>query len=365
MLVLVTLPKVVVNPLWGRMSDRRGRRPVFTVLMGGSMAGSALWALSPTLGALVGSGLVWLAVSRAVVGVFSAQATLAYAVASDSTLPERRASAMGMLGAAFGLGMIVGIPLGSFVGQYSLPSVGWLCMSFELVALLVVAMVLRETHRPTGAEFTPAARDLLRLVRLPVVVNLLVVTVLVTLGLSVMMPTFPKLTADWYGFEVMTTGWVMTVWGIVGVAVQGGSIRPVVGRIGEKATTAIGSIVLAGGFIWLALHPGVGGLWAATVVIAAGAGLMIPSLTGLLSRQVGSADQGGIHGLSQSATALGRAIGYFTGGVLYAAISPGTPYLVGAAAILAGLLPLAMLSQRLPRRDPGAPANVSDAVDPR
>jgi MFS family permease len=341
--MLVAAPKVVMNPLWGRLSDRRGRRPTLAILTCGAIAGSTLWALAPTLGEMIGGPLIWLAISRLVYGVFSAQAALAYAVASDTSPPEKRAAAMGVLGATFGFGITVGFPLGGIIGSHSPAAVGWLCAGSEFIALTVIVCLLRETRRLQAArestDFTP--RSLLHLAAVPAVMSLLPTVVVVTVGLSVMTPTLRPLTEAWYGFNLPRTSHALLVWGLVGSAVQAGLIRPLVRAIGETATVVAGAFILAGGFALLADHLPLWGFWCSMVLIALGGGLMIPALTSLMSLQVSPHDQGGVHGLNQSATALGRALGYLLGGALYA-ISPATPYWAGAAILIVGLLPLTL-----------------------
>lgn len=370
---LVAAPKVVLNPAWGRLSDRLGRRPVLALLTVGAMGGSALWALSPTLGGIVGGGLLWLAVSRAVYGVFSAQAAIAFAIASDTSTAEKRAAAMGVLGAAFGVGLTVGFPLGAWVGAASLAAVGWLCLGCEAIALAIIAFALKETRpapRSGGARARsedaaagasncrpkhplPDGRGSLRadtffaLLRSGPLALLIGVVVVLWLGVSVMTPTLRPLTERWYDFELMDTALAFAVWGVVGLIVQGGAIRPTVRMLGERRTFAVGVIVLAASFFVVSTQPRFAGFWIALVGMAVGGGLAIPALTGLLSLQVDPARQGAVHGLNQSATALGRALGYLLGGAMFGQIAPASPYAAGAAVTLLTLIPLFALGRRL------------------
>ena len=104
---LMSGPRVLFNPIFGRLSERFGRRPLMVVASLGTMAGSIAWAVSPNVG--------WLAVSRAIAGIFGAQAALSSAVVADVTSPDRRSSGMGLVGAAFGLSMVFGPLLGGWV----------------------------------------------------------------------------------------------------------------------------------------------------------------------------------------------------------------------------------------------------------
>lgn len=336
----VTAPKVLLNPLWGRLSDRVGRKPALGAMFIGTIAGSVLWAMAPTLGEITGGGLLWLTISRIVIGCFTAQAAVAFAIACDIATPEKRAAAMGVLGAAFGVGLLVGIPLGGVVGDHSLAAVGWLSAGFELAALVVAMALLKETHRPADGATTPRLRDLFAVAGRHECRTLLIVTVMIWAGASVLIATLGPLTADRYGYTFREVGWVMAVWGLVGVLVQGGLIRPAVARLGERTTALVGLVLLAMGYIGLSVHQSSEQMYALMLPIGAGGALFGPTVVAMLSHRVGASEQGRLHGLNQSATSLGRAIGMFGGGALYATAGQGAPYWVAAGVVAAGAVVL-------------------------
>lgn len=335
---LVTAPKVLLNPLWGRFSDRVGRKPVLMILLAGTIAGSVLWALAPVIGGLSAGGLTVLAISRLVVGCFTAQATVALSVASDITGPDKRAAAMGLLGAAFGMGLLVGMPLGGIVGKFDLAYVGWLCAGFESAALLAALLLLRETHQPTDAPTQPKLRELLAMATQPGIGALLIVTVLSWLGASVMIPTLRNLAHSLYGYEIDRASYVFAVWGLAGVVAQGFMIRPMVRRLGEKTTAVVGYALFIGGFVWLAAHTSAWQMWAAMAPIGIGGGLAGPPVIAMLTHRVSADQQGRVHGLNQSATSLGRAAGMIGGGLLYDTLNPAAPYWFGAAVLVVTML---------------------------
>lgn len=373
---LVAAPKVVLNPLWGRMSDRIGRRAALALATGGALAASMLWALAPALGAIALTPLAWLGISRLLNGVFAAQATLAFAVASDSTVPERRAGAFGVLGAAFGIGLTLGTLLGGLTGSVSHAAVGWLCVGLETAALLVIFCLLRETrpeadrqtaepaapapgvHVPARAVARTAPRPQQSLRQLglhPALRWLLGSCLLLTLGYSLLTPTLGMLGERWFDFNERQTGYAFFIWGVLGVIVQGGLIRPTVRALGETRTTLLGYLALALGFLLIAIQPPQWLFWIAIGLIGLGGGYAIPPLTGLMSRHVDQRHQGGVHGLNQSVTALGRAISYFLGGALFA-VAPALPYALAVGFVLVAI-PLLLLAPR-----PGAATD--QAADP-
>jgi DHA1 family tetracycline resistance protein-like MFS transporter len=351
---LVAAPKVVLNPIWGSLSDRIGRRPSLVIATLGSLIASVLWALAPSIGALALTPLIWLGISRLVNGIFAAQATLAFAIASDTSSPEKRTAAMGMLGAAFGVGMTLGPLLGGWIGSESHVAVGWLCVGLEVAALLVIALLLKETRTEPPAESTPerddapvpptASRTLRELAAHPGLRWLLGSCLLLTVGYSVLTPTLGLIGEQWYGYDERTTGYAFFLWGVIAVLVQGGVIRPAVRILGETTTVLIGNLLMAAGFLIVAVGPVEWLFWAALVLMGMGGGFTVPSLVGLMSLHVLPAEQGSVHGLNQSATALGRAISYFLAGALFA-ISPALPYGLAAGLILLAI-PLLLLAPR-------------------
>lgn len=327
---LMSGPKIVMNPVFGRLSDRIGRRPVLIFIMLGAIGGSVAWALAPSVG--------WLAVSRGIAGIFAAQAALSQTVVADATRPERRAAAMGVLGAAFGLSMIVGPLLGGWVrhawGSYA--AVGWACAAVQTLSLLVLVVFMPETRvRSDQAPAQPQFAGMRGVLREPNVVPLLAVTLLMTLAFAELTSTFASLSKDQYQRDVTETTALFVLLGIVALVTQGGILRLLLPRFAEKGTALLGLLILAVGLGWLGILPSRDAVWWALGLVAAGSALAMPTLTALLSRCVGADRQGSLQGMHQSVTALGRAVGALAGGFAYAQVSRSSPYFsaVGVALV--------------------------------
>jgi len=329
MFALLAGPNVVTNPLFGRVADRIGRRPVLIVNGLGTLAGSVVWALAPSVG--------WLAASRGITGVFGAQAALANAIAADVSPPQKRAAAMGQLGAAFGIAFTLGPVVGGLVAErFSYAAVGWVCAGLQCLSLLIVAFGLRETGRTgvpeEGASGNGAERALLGRMD---VLHLLIVTLIMTLGLSSFNSTYQLVTEHSYGFTARQTGYALGCFGFCAVIVQGGVVRVFVRRCGERVASATGMASMAAGFALIAVRPPLPGLWTATVLLAGGSALAVPCLGALLSRCAGSREQGAINGLNQAFVGLGRAGGAALGGLFYDWRGVTPTY--AAAAVVVGL----------------------------
>ncbi|MHC4996597.1 MAG: MFS transporter, partial [Planctomycetota bacterium] len=318
------------------------RKKVLALVTCGPLAGSVLWALAPELGGSLGiSGLIWLLISRLLAGVFQAQAALTTAIAADVTPPEKRAASMGVLGAAFGFGMLGGIAMGGFVGaNIGLAEVGWASAGAQALSVLMILFVLRETH-PHHVPESEQTRDAFEPEKLGVLLRrvsikrLMLITLVLMSGHMVLVPTLRLASSDWYDFDLNQTTWLFIVWMFVGVLVQGGGVRPMVKRFGDLKTLLYGAGFLAAGLFMLA---GIGpnwlnGFWGAAVLIAIGGSLATPALTAMISHSVSEADQGAAQGLNQSFTALGRALSYVIAGALYD-IHSTLPYWVGGALVV-------------------------------
>ncbi len=332
MFALMSAPKAISNPVFGRLSDRFGRRPLLIIATLGTITASATWALAAA----------WpiLAISRTLAGLFGAQAALAPAIIADSLPQERRAGGMGLLGAAFSLSMVIG-PL--IVAQLQvwigLSGLGWYCVALQIASLLVILLLLRET-RPTNAAAAhatptqqgspPMPASFWR----PVVVSLLLAAFLVMFASHQVTPTVGDLLEGAYGFATAEVPYMFAFLGLVGAVVQGGLVRLLAPIVGERQLVFVGVALAASGMALLALLPPAWGLWVALAAIASGLGFSTPALQTLLSNAVLPTQQGFAQSLNQAMTALGRGVGSIVAGVVLASAGLSAVYALGALAML-------------------------------
>ncbi|MBI5153898.1 MFS transporter [Candidatus Poribacteria bacterium] len=332
-------PRALLTPFWGSVSDRWGRKPVLVIGTLGTIAGSLLWAKG---------GNYWvLFASRLVDSLLSAQAGIAMAIVADTTPREKRAAWMGVMGSVVMLAFVIGPPVGAIVAEKSGFRVLGLGMAgLQALSLLLILVALPET-RPvalagTGRLHVPLleADVWRRLLASPSALVILAVLCLLTGGYSHFNTAFPKAAEVWQGFGQRECGYAFALLGLLGAVVQGGLIRPLAPRVGERVLSVSGTAIMGVSFLLMAQGArGAGFLWWGAALLGIGGGFAIPVLNALLSRVVHDDDQGLVMGLAATATGLGRAIGPALAGALlhvgtelpfYSAVG-----LLGVAAMLA------------------------------
>jgi MFS family permease len=354
-----SLMQFLLVPVWGRLSDRVGRRPVLLVSIAATAAGMALLGFADTLPLLFAA--------RIFTGAATANLAVAQAYIADVTPPERRARGMGIIGMAFGLGFILGPFVGGELSRFPVMGRPGAMPAFAAAALSVVNLLFAAATLPESLP--PAARrqahghgserlspfdlgSVRRALALPAVGRAVAINFLLVFWFAGMEQTFRLFTDDGFGLSAEGTGRLFGLVGLVSAVVQGGLIGRLTRRFGEARLITAGLVVLAAGFLLLAASPDARAapllaLAIASMVIALGSGLCSPSITAYVSRHAGADVQGLTLGTVQSASALGRVLGPAAAGFLYQAIDPGAPYLAGATGMaLAALLAFGLERQR-------------------
>jgi DHA1 family tetracycline resistance protein-like MFS transporter len=312
----------------GRLSDRIGRRPVLLLSLLGSTIAFVLCGLAETLALLL--------VARLIAGGFGGSIAAAQAYIADVTRPEERARWMGMLGAAIGLGFVLGPAVGALLAHYGWGFGAASFVAAGLAALNLVATYLRlrepRQRRPTRVRAGVA--ELVAAFRRPWVSRVLIATFFAMCAAVAMETTLALLVERRFGLAEGGLGALLVFAGVVQVIVQGGLIGWLVARWGERAIAVAGSLLSALGLIGLPFAPSLGLAVAALGILAAGMGCTAPTLATLLSRASGADEQGGVLGLGQSMGALARATAPLAAGALWDRTTS-APYLAASICALA------------------------------
>jgi multidrug resistance protein len=330
-------------PMWGRLSDRIGRRPV---LIGGLVGTALSYVLFANA-----HGMAMLYVSRLLAGFFAANVAVAFAYIGDVTKPEERAKGMGMIGAAFGLGFTFGPPVGGIMSTWHLALPGYVAAGLSIAAALFGYLRLPEprVHASEAGHAFHATdvRGALTQGRTAtlVVLNFLAIfaftafeAMFIRFGFALFPSVFnlPAAVSEMKMDDIIRGGrqasYYMFYIGIISALIQGGLIRRLVPKFGETRLVIAGPLFLG---LALAIVGAASSWWmvlAGCALLPLGFGLTNPSLAGLMSRAAPASKQGAYLGVSQSAASLARAVGPYVAGWCFA-ISPRTPFLVAACVV--------------------------------
>lgn len=335
--------QVIFAPLWGRASDRYGRRPVILVALAGASAAALLTGLASTL---------WLLfVARALHGAAGASYVAAQAYVADVTRPGERARGLGLIGAAFGLGFTIGPALGALLSTAG-PRTPFFVVAALSAANLAWAYRRLPESRPQASGSARVRGGIRAMLRRPERRGVLIVSLVATAAFVGVEATFALFAADRLGYAELGVGLLFAFIGIVAASVQGGLIGPAVRRVGERQVLVGGLTATAVGALGVALA---GSLWLmlpALAVLAAGWGFAYSATLALASLTAAADEQGAVLGALGSVGGVGRILGPIAGGVTYQLIAPAAPLVLTAAVLLATALATPVLIGRMAR--PGA-----------
>ncbi|MCG6964503.1 MAG: MFS transporter [Acidobacteria bacterium] len=325
-----SLMQFVFAPVLGRLSDRFGRRPILLISLIGSAVGYVLFGFAGSMGMLFAS--------RIVDGISGANISTAQAVIADITTPEDRAKGMGAIGAAFGLGFILGPAIGGLLVSIAhwLPGVAAAVTS--LIAAGLVLAVLPETLDPeAGVKAARRRLDLRSLARAmahPFLGLCLIMVLFIIFAFSNFETTFAQFVQFKFALTKSQISFLFVYAGVLAALVQGGLAGRLTKRFGEAKLVTAGTFL---GFLGLGFLPYLGSLGLVMVslaVLAMGQGIASPALSSLTSKLVAADEVGGVMGVYQSMSSLGRIGGPFWAEMVYGMIGVAWPYRTGSLFML-------------------------------
>jgi len=329
-------------PILGNLSDKYGRRPVLLFSLLGFGIDYIFLALAPTIG--------WLFIGRIIAGITGASFTTASAYIADISEPDKRAQNFGMIGAAFGLGFIIGPLIGGLLGQFGsrvpfiaaavLTLLNWLYGYFVLPESLA-----KENRRPFSWKRANPLGSLMQLKKYPAVAGLIISLTLVYIGAHAVQSTWSFYNIGKFKWDEKMVGYSLAFVGFMIALVQGGLIRIVIPKIGQEKSLYFGLLLYSIGMVLFAFATQGWMMFAFCIVYCLG-GIAGPAIQGIISSHVPSNEQGELQGALTSLMSATSIVGpllmtnlfsYFTrpSAPVY---FPGAPFLMGAVLFLASTI---------------------------
>jgi len=293
------------SPLWGKLSDRIGRKRVLLLTMGGSVLGMTILGLAPSL--------AYLFVGRIVAGIFGANISVATAYVTDVTTEENRAKGMGLIGAAFGVGFILGPAIGGALSVYGYSVPILAAAGLGVLNILYASLRLGE---PPPQEKKPQEKKTWAL-SIPGVRKMCLINFIFTVGVTQLEATFAFFMMDRFQYDAKQVAFILVFMAFIMVAVQGGLIRRLVPRFGEKNLLLSGGLFLALAFLLVPSSHQVAWLLIPLSIASLGRGISQPSLLSLVSKLAPTIKRGSVMGIFIASASLARTLGPTAAGILY------------------------------------------------
>ncbi len=318
LMAVYSLMQLIFAPIWGRVSDRIGRKPVLMIGIVGLAISFFILAIS--------SKLWMLFVARIIGGILSAaNMPTVTAYVADITSDEERGKGMGIIGAATGLGFIFGPAIGGVFSKIDIHMPFYISGGLSVVTLLLVLIVLKESIHLSSDRDESKVGERIRVVRGPLSM-LFFLQFFISVSLSGLEATFAYFAAQKAGLDAVTLGYIFMIMGLASALVQG-TMGFWTKRFGEAAIIQIGIIISAIGFGLILFTQTFTTAAIFLAVFGVGNGVIRPSVSSLLTKRM-KGRHGVVTGYLSSYDSLGRIIGPVLGGLLYS-VAIGLPYISG------------------------------------
>lgn len=343
-----SLFQLLATPLWGRLSDAWGRKPILVYSLVGTVIAYLWLAYAPTL--------ISLLVARAFGGIMSGNLAAAFAYATDVTSTKDRAKGLGIVASAFGVGFAIGPALGGFLGtidgQASLFWPGIASAALSLLALLGTIFLLPESlpenlRKPLRSKKDEQQSDELAKPKLspgaalaahPVLVGLIVASLIVAVAGGTMQSVYQFWARDLFDYSLQDVGLQFALFAMLSAVGQAGLIGPLAKRFGEKRVAAGSVAGVTVGLLLFATASEAWMVWLAISCFGLANGLFLPAITSLVSFEADPRSRGAVMGFFNASSSAGRIVGPAVSGPIYFKLGPAAPFVLSAVLTLFGLL---------------------------
>jgi MFS family permease len=331
MVASFSVAQVAAAPLWGRLSDRFGRRPALLVSLAGSAAAFTIFAFADTIGLLF--------LSRIVQGAAGGTTGVMQAYVGDSVAPEERAKALGWLSAATNTGVMIGPILGSMVWVLGSQVPGLVAASLCLTNLALAWFLLPESRRKeTGPKIAKRSiRSMVwETVRHPAreTSELILIYAVAMTAFSSMTAMLTVFLVERFAIDESSIGYIFMPMGAVSILMRAGLLGKLVSRFGEVSLMRVGTVLMAVGLLAMPLPTRLGVFLVVMLLIPIGTALLFPATSSLLSQRCDPKQLGQVMGVQQSFGGVARIFGPIWAGFAFQRFGPGVPFQVAGAVIL-------------------------------
>jgi len=299
------------SPYLGRISDVRGRKPILLFSIFTSMASFFFFTFA--------NSYLVLLISRIVAGLAS-EGAVAQAYIADITTKEDRSSGLGKVGAAVGIGFILGPVIGGLLSPYGIWAPGAVALLLSLVNLVFVFLYLPEPERrkqlKDDTNFMQSLRGILTAIGEPLTGQVYIIFFIVTLAFAAIPVIIPLITIDYFAFTEVEMSYVFIFIGVIQVVLQGFAIKRMISRLGEEKLIVLGPLLLLAGIILTPIFRSITSFGLATIFVAVGVGITNTAIPGFISLTTPPERQGSSLGLIQSVGSIARIFGPIISGYL-------------------------------------------------
>ncbi len=338
MTVAFALPQFIFSPVFGGLSDKYGRRPIIILSLMGLGIDFIIHAVAPTISILF--------IGRILAGICGASFTTATSYIADISTPEKRAQNFGLIGMAFGLGFILGPLIGGIVGNENVRMPFWVAASLSFINALLCLIALPESLKKEHRREFELKRanpfgTLKQLKKYPIVLRMMIPLFLLYIASHAVQTNWSFYTKYKFQWNERTIGFSLTVVGLMIAVVQGGLIRFIVPKIGNRKSIEYGFLLYALGMLLFAIADASWMMFVITIIYCLG-GIAGPALQGEMSKAVPANAQGELSGGMTALMSISSVFGPLIMNSLFAVFSgkkaifelPGAPMLLGSCLIL-------------------------------
>lgn len=327
-IAIYSLTQFFFNPVFGKLSDKHGRRPIIVISLLLNAAGYVIFSFTHSY--------LMLIISRVIAGIGGSSIGVAQAYIADVTTREERSKGMGLIGAAFGLGFVFGPLIGGLLAEYGYAITGYAAAIFSFLAFLLTFFYLPESNLNRG-EAQQSKRSLFnieaakKIFSKPELGILIILFFILTFSVANIYGTFALLGFKVYHFTDLQNGYMYGIVGLSSAIVQGGLLNYASKYMNQRQMITLGAFLMMIGLALIPYGGSFAGLSVIVVVLSLGTGSLQPTLLSLISEVTSESEQGITLGLNQSFSAIARVFGPLWGGFAFEFIGYPFPFLTGAA----------------------------------